>query len=86
MSLPQKQDYTLDDIYALPDGQRAELIDGEMYMMAQGGMLSAQRVILESLNGVPIQQLAQIIIVPNLNLLDLMRGSEAIEEMLEWNP
>ena len=34
MSLPQKQDYTLDDIYALPDGQRAELIDGEMYMMA----------------------------------------------------
>lgn len=34
MSLPQKQDYTIDDIYALPDGQRAELIDGEMYMMA----------------------------------------------------
>ena len=34
MSLPQKQDYTLDDIYALPDGQRAELIDGKMYMMA----------------------------------------------------
>ena len=34
MSLPQKQDFTLDDIYALPDGQRAELIDGEMYMMA----------------------------------------------------
>lgn len=34
MSLPQKQDYTIDDIYALPDGQRAELIDGKMYMMA----------------------------------------------------
>ena len=34
MSLPQKQDYTIDDIYALPDGQRAELIDGQMYMMA----------------------------------------------------
>lgn len=34
MSLPQKQDHTIDDIYALPDGQRAELIDGEMYMMA----------------------------------------------------
>ena len=34
MSLPQKQDYTLDDIYALPDGQRDELIEGEMYMMA----------------------------------------------------
>lgn len=26
--------YTLDDIYALPAGQRAELIDGELYMMA----------------------------------------------------
>lgn len=34
MSLPQKRDYTINDIYALPDGQRAELIDGEMYMMA----------------------------------------------------
>lgn len=26
--------YTMDDIYNLPDGQRAELIDGELYMMA----------------------------------------------------
>lgn len=26
--------YTIDDIYNLPDGQRAELIDGEIYMMA----------------------------------------------------
>ena len=26
--------YTIEDIYRLPDGQRAELIDGEMYMMA----------------------------------------------------
>ena len=26
--------YTIEDIYALPDGQRAELIDGELYMMA----------------------------------------------------
>lgn len=26
--------YTIDDIYHLPDGQRAELIDGELYMMA----------------------------------------------------
>lgn len=26
--------YTIDDIYNLPDGQRAELIDGELYMMA----------------------------------------------------
>ena len=26
--------YTVDDIYALPDGQRAELIDGQIYDMA----------------------------------------------------
>ena len=26
--------YTIEDIYAPPDGQRAELIDGRMYMMA----------------------------------------------------
>ena len=25
---------TIEDIYNLPEGQRAELIDGEMYMMA----------------------------------------------------
>lgn len=34
MALPQKETYTIEDIYALPDGQRAELIDGQMYMMA----------------------------------------------------
>lgn len=34
MALTQEKVYTIDDIYALPDGQRAELIDGRMYMMA----------------------------------------------------
>jgi Uma2 family endonuclease len=34
MPLPQKQSYTIEDIYALPDGTRAELIDGQLYMMA----------------------------------------------------
>lgn len=34
MALPQKQHYTIKDIYALPDGQRAELIDGQIYNMA----------------------------------------------------
>lgn len=28
---------TIEDIYALPDGQRAELIDGDMYMMSPPG-------------------------------------------------
>ncbi len=34
MPLLQKKVYTTEDIYALPDGQRAELIDGQMYLMA----------------------------------------------------
>lgn len=29
--------YTIDDIYAFPDGQRAELIDGQLYNMAPPG-------------------------------------------------
>ena len=33
MALEQEKIYTIEDIYALPDGQRAELIDGKMYMM-----------------------------------------------------
>lgn len=34
MPLTQKTSYTTEDIYALPEGQRAELIDGKIYMMA----------------------------------------------------
>lgn len=34
MSLPKEQLYTLDDIYDLPEGTRAELIDGQIYYMA----------------------------------------------------
>ncbi len=34
MPQPLKTAYTVENIYALPDGQRAELIDGQMYMMA----------------------------------------------------
>ena len=34
MALPQENLYTIDDIYALPDGERAELIDGQIYYMA----------------------------------------------------
>ena len=34
MALPATTPYTIDDIYALPEGERAELIDGQMYMMA----------------------------------------------------
>lgn len=34
MALLQETTYTIADIYALPDGQRAELIDGQIYMTA----------------------------------------------------
>ena len=34
MPLPKEPIYTTEDIYALPDGERAELIDGQIYYMA----------------------------------------------------
>ncbi|MDE5700754.1 MAG: Uma2 family endonuclease [Lachnospiraceae bacterium] len=45
MALTQEKVYTIDDIYALPEGQRAELIDGRMYMMAPPSMRH-QRILM----------------------------------------
>ena len=46
MPLPrQNKEYTVDDIYALPVGQRAELIDGQMYRMTLPGR-KHQRIVL----------------------------------------
>ena len=40
MDVVKKQTvYTISDIYALPDGERAELIDGQIYNMAPPGRL-----------------------------------------------
>lgn len=36
--------YTLNDIFNLPDGQRAELIDGELYMMSAPGRIHQEIV------------------------------------------
>ena len=33
MEMQKEKIYTIDDIYALPDGKRAELIDGAIYDM-----------------------------------------------------
>ena len=33
MALLKEESYTIEDIYALPDGERAELIDGHIYYM-----------------------------------------------------
>ena len=38
--------HTIDDIYNLPAGQRAELMDGRLYMMAAPGMIH-QRIVME---------------------------------------
>lgn len=46
MPLPNKETYTIDDIYALPEGQRAELIDGQIYSMAPPSFLH-QRLVME---------------------------------------
>lgn len=40
----QLECYTIDDIYNLPDGQRAELIDGKLYMMATPGRIHQEIV------------------------------------------
>ncbi len=37
MPLPREQIYTIEDIYRLPEGTRAELIDGIIYNMAPPG-------------------------------------------------
>ena len=44
MTLPQERIYTTDDIYNLPDGERAELIDGVVYDMAPPNRLHQELV------------------------------------------
>lgn len=44
MALAQEKKYTVDDIYALPEGTRAELIDGDMYMLAAPGRMHQRLV------------------------------------------
>ena len=53
MPLPKESLYTIEDIYALPEGTRAELIDGQIYYMAppsrkhQQILLSLSRLIAD---------------------------------------
>lgn len=37
MELPEEEYFTIEDIYMLPDGIRAELIDGQIYYMVSSG-------------------------------------------------
>ncbi len=38
-SVRQTQHYTIEDIHNLPDGQQAELIDGQIYMISAPGRM-----------------------------------------------
>ena len=42
MPLLKEEAYTIDDIYTLPDGERAELIDGRMHHQAESISVSQQ--------------------------------------------
>ena len=48
-------------------------------------MLRIQRVVTECLDGIHIAHLREVIIIPNGNLLNLMRGTEAVKEVEERN-
>ncbi|MCI8582344.1 MAG: Uma2 family endonuclease [Dorea sp.] len=45
MALAQERIYTIEDIYALPEGERAELIDGQIYSMAPPNTIH-QRILM----------------------------------------
>ena len=45
MPLLKDNHYTIEDIYALPEGQRAELIDGQIYDMAPPNTMH-QRIVM----------------------------------------
>jgi len=50
--------------------------------VADGGVLRVQGMLSEALNSVPVQHLAQVVVIQHLDLLYLMGGTEAVEEML----
>ena len=48
-------------------------------------MLGVERVIAEGLDGVHVAHLGEVGVIPHGDLLDLMRGAEAVEEVQERN-
>ena len=50
---------------------------------AHGGTLGVQSALAEGLNSVHVDHLSQILVVPNSDLLDLVGGTEAVEEVDE---
>ena len=52
---------------------------------AHDRMLRVQSALAERLNSVHIAHLSQVAVIPNLNLLNLVRGTETVEEVDERN-
>ena len=48
-------------------------------------MVRVERVLAECVNGVHIHHIFQVFIIPCLNLLDLVRCTETVEEVDKWN-
>ena len=46
-------------------------------------MLRVERTAAERVNGIPVEHIRQILIIPCLDLLNLVRGAEAVEEVEE---
>ena len=46
-ALRKEESYTINDIYALPDGERAELIDGKIYYITDAGCNGAPEWVIE---------------------------------------
>ena len=56
---------------------------GILCSAAQNRMVRVQCTVFKRFNSVHIQQFTQVFVVPNLDFLDLMRSTEAVEEMQE---
>ncbi|MPM24338.1 hypothetical protein SDC9_70820 [bioreactor metagenome] len=52
---------------------------------AGGGALGVQRVLAERAHGVHVAHFLQVLVIPHGNLLHLMRGTEAVEEIHKGN-
>ena len=52
----------------------------------QDGVLRVQGVLPEGVHGVHVHQFLQVVIIPDLNLLQLVGGAEPVEEVQEGDP
>ncbi|VWM24354.1 Uncharacterised protein [Collinsella intestinalis] len=58
--------------------------DVAVLMAAAGrGMLGVERVVAERLDGVHVAHVLEVLVIPHGDLLDLVRGAEAVEEVDE---